>query len=617
MWFLLVTAVAAVAATQDLPQGYAPVPVSCPDNLQWVRPAVGLSQDEASWVEGRKKVILNSLDAYLDRLELEDFDRQEYVSRLDQTSQTPILGLAISGGGFGSAFTGTGVIRAFDDRLMEANEQRTGGILQSLTYISGLSGGSWPTVSFPSYGFPTADEIVDYWKPEIDRLLTVKNNTADAATGDTLFEQIATKFLAGFDIGVGDYLGRGYAYEFIPGESGGISTTFSGIRNLSQFITHEMPMPIIHLASVESGDPEYDGLLEPRANGTIFDVTPFEFGAWSGSVRAFTPTEWMGNQLSRGAPVNESTCWRGFDRSSFLIGSSANAFNFWYLETISNGTLGQFAKRSSKNNLAKRLTPPSDLDELVDAFKESFDLHLTDITYSTYPNPFANLSSSSGNAHTSPDLNLVDGSETGQTIPLWGQIQPARNVDFIIAWDDSQDADPYDWNNGTNLYNTYTAAKAAGLPFPVIPPVKTMMNLNYTIHPQLFGCDANLTTTGDDRAPIVLYLANAPYSAYTNFSFWQTSTSREQMNEIFVNSFDIVTQANGTWDAEWPACIGCAAVDRSLARIGMERTNQCERCFEKYCWNGELDERDPGEMDPTLVLDPGVGFDEWNATHPF
>ncbi|OJZ83665.1 hypothetical protein ASPFODRAFT_140016 [Aspergillus luchuensis CBS 106.47] len=622
---LLISAAAAtLASALELPQGYAPDPVSCPTSLQWIRPAVGLSRDELEWVEGRKKVVLGSLDAYLERLNLDDFDTDEYISRLNYTNQTPIMGMAISGGGFGSAFTGAGLIRALDDRLPAANEQRTGGLLQSMTYLSGLSGGSWTAVSFPSYNFPTADEIVDYWKPEIDRFLTVTNTSAEAATEVVMFEQIAAKHMAGFEIGISDYLGRGFAYEFIPGQSGGLNTTFSGIRNLSNFINHQMPMPIIHLASVEPEDAEYYDLLVPPSNGTIFDLTPFEFGSWEGDVHAFTPTEWLGNQLSNGNPVNSSTCWKGFDRSSLVIGTSAGAFNFWYLESVSNGTLGQFAKRSTthKSSLAKRLSKPANLNGLVEAFADTFDLNLTEVAYSTFPNPFTNLSLSTGNAHTSPTLKLVDGSETGQTIPLWGQIQPARNVDFIIAWDDSQDADPYSWNNGTNLYNTYLAANATGLPFPVIPSSKTMMNLNYTLHPQFFGCDANLTTTGDDRSPIVLYMANAPYSAYTNFSFWQTATSREQMKDIFVNSFDIVTQANGSWDGEWAECIGCAAVERSLKRVGMERTRQCERCFEKYCWDGELDERelyesDPGVLNPTLILNPGVGFEVWNATNPY
>lgn len=44
----------------------------------------------------------------------------------------------------------------------------------------------------------------------------------------------------------------------------------------------------------------------------------------------------------------------------------------------------------------------------------------------------------------------VDGSETGQTVPLWPVIQPQRKADFIIAFDASGDG-TYGWVNGTNL----------------------------------------------------------------------------------------------------------------------------------------------------------------------
>jgi lysophospholipase len=151
---------------------------------------------------------------------------------------------------------------------------------------------------------------------------------------------------------------------------------------------------------------------------------------------------------------------------------------------------------------------------------------------------------------TANDLSFVDGSEGGQTIPLWGQIQPARNPSVIIAWDDNNDAPPYGWNNGTNLYHTYLQASAAGLPFPLIPPYSTFINQKWTTRPVFFGCDKKLTTTGDSRAPIVLYLANAPYSSYTNYTAVEGVMSPQQMNDIFFNGFNQLTQENGTLDQE-------------------------------------------------------------------
>jgi lysophospholipase len=54
---------------------YAPVFVDCPEDQQWIRPASnGLSQAEASWVHGRKKVVLDALGLYLQRIKLKDFN---------------------------------------------------------------------------------------------------------------------------------------------------------------------------------------------------------------------------------------------------------------------------------------------------------------------------------------------------------------------------------------------------------------------------------------------------------------------------------------------------------------------------------------------------------------
>jgi lysophospholipase len=143
---------------------------------------------------------------------------------------------------------------------------------------------------------------------------------------------------------------------------------------------------------------------------------------------------------------------------------------------------------------------------------------------------------------------MVDGSEGGQTIPLWGQIQPARASNFIIAWEDTNDAPPYGWNNGTNIYHTYQQASAAGLPFPIVPPFSTFIHQKWFERPVFFGCDKRLTTTGDSRSPIVLYLAHAPYSAYLNFTADQGVMSPQQMDDIFLNGFNQLTQGNGTLD---------------------------------------------------------------------
>jgi lysophospholipase len=109
-------------------------------------------------------------------------------------------------------------------------------------------------------------------------------------------------------------------------------------------------------------------------------------------------------------------------------------------------------------------------------------------------------------------------------------------------------------------------------------------------------------------------MANAPYTAYTNCTWTQPSFFEAQKYEIFDNAFNAFTQGNGTLDHEWPECLGCAAIEKSLEKVRMERTKQCEQCFERYCWDGTYGDSVPEILDPSLPLVPGLSFGELNST---
>lgn len=75
-------------------------------------------------MKGRKVKVLTGLKSYLERLEFEDFDLDEYIKRIEcDAAKIPTIGMAISGGGWSSAMTGTGALRALDDRFQPAVEQ--------------------------------------------------------------------------------------------------------------------------------------------------------------------------------------------------------------------------------------------------------------------------------------------------------------------------------------------------------------------------------------------------------------------------------------------------------------------------------------------------------------
>jgi lysophospholipase len=127
------------------PAEYAPGYVSCPSDLA-VRPASsGLSTEEQSWRELRQKEVLNSLGSYLQTANISGFNVTGYLKKIN-ASNVPIAGLAISGGGSQSGMTGLGLYQAFDARNDASVKAGTGGLLQCLSYFSGLSGGGFNTI---------------------------------------------------------------------------------------------------------------------------------------------------------------------------------------------------------------------------------------------------------------------------------------------------------------------------------------------------------------------------------------------------------------------------------------------------------------------------------------
>jgi lysophospholipase len=220
--------------------------------------------------------------------------------------------------------------------------------------------------------------------------------------------------------------------------------------------------------------------------------------------------------MFNGSALND-TCVVGFDQFGFAIGSSSSAWNFWLLESMTNNTEGQFAKRAlDEHNLEKRQSRPDaanpEILSLVSFFESTFNLSLNDSLYAVYPNPFQGYNNSLVDEDT---LEIVDGSESGQTIPFWPVLQPERNVDFIVAFDASGET-PFGWQNGTNMIDTYNAATAARLPFPKMPTAETFIEFQYNQLPTFFGCDEDTPLVHPQR-PIdvdIIYLQCAMECIY-------------------------------------------------------------------------------------------------------
>lgn len=267
----LLASSASLSHAQNWSESYAPVYVDCPSDATFTRSASeGLHPDEEVWLHHRKKVVAGALSHYLSNARLKDFDIDAYLSGLNRSNfdAVPGIGLAISGGGYVSAITGAGVIRALDGREEMSSAAGTGGILQAMSFLSGQSGGSWVASSYTAAQLPLSEALLEYWQPQLDRLGATTNGTHEA-TIESIILDVAAKEQAGFSVSVSDLLGRINSYEFIEGPRGGLDKTMAGIRDLPKFQTHEMPLLIVQIAQVTDRDPTECGLVLPTIKTPI------------------------------------------------------------------------------------------------------------------------------------------------------------------------------------------------------------------------------------------------------------------------------------------------------------------------------------------------------------
>lgn len=151
----------------DSPSGtYAPLRVDCPANLA-VRlpptPQGALNTEEAAYIARRQTASLPAWRTYLANVALDDFDIDAFLA-----GGVPVTGAAVSGGGLRAMLHGGTVLNGLDARNEEAVEARTGGVLQVLTYLSGLSGGGWMTGSWALANAPTFTNLnEEIWNLEV------------------------------------------------------------------------------------------------------------------------------------------------------------------------------------------------------------------------------------------------------------------------------------------------------------------------------------------------------------------------------------------------------------------------------------------------------------------
>ncbi|TKA83016.1 hypothetical protein B0A55_00829 [Friedmanniomyces simplex] len=588
----------------NAPHGYTPQTGNCPSNRPTVRAANGLSPQETAWLEVRRNATIQPMRDLLGRLNITGLDTTSYINNhQNNASALPNIGIAVSGGGYRAMLNGAGILEAFDNRTSNATSAgQLGGLLQSTTYLSGLSGGSWLVGSLYANNFSSIDSILaqdtsasgsgDLWQLGNDIFTGPATGGIQLLSSvgyySALQSAVSDKQGAGFDISLTDYWGRALSYQLVNATDGGPAFTWSSIAEQDWFTSGSTPLPLIVADSRAPGE-----VLIP-SNTTVFTFNPWEFGTFDPTVYGFIPMQYVGTNFSAGTTRSDQ-CVTGFDNVGFVMGTSATLFNE-ALTTI-NGTnsTGLFS---------------SALQNGIEAVLAGFGSSDNDIA--DYPNPFYGYHNQTNPYAVSRQLTLVDGGEDLQNVPLHPLIQPVRHVDVIFAIDSSADtnaslptnASATGWPDGASLIATYerslNATMENGTAFPAIPDTNTFFNLGLNNRPTFFGCDpANQT----GPSPIIIYMPNAPYVYNSNTSTFDLSYNDTERNAMVLNGYNGATQGNGTLDKQWGTCVGCAILSRSLHRTDTAVPDVCTQCFSRYCWDGTTNSTPPANYIPAMKLD--------------
>ena len=577
---------------------YAPQLGGCPKDAPQIRIGGNLSSSELEWLPTRRNTTLGPMIDLLNRANITGLDVDEYIrNHKDNASALPNIGIACSGGGYRAMLACAGVVEAFDSRTNGSTDKgHIGGLLQSTTYLSGLSGGNWMVGSLYSNNFTSVQSIISANISAGDgtSLWQLGNSIFEGPASDGiqaldtlsyfkhLKEDVSEKRHAGYNTSITDYWGRALSHQLVNASRGGPEYTFSSIASQDWFSSGAAPLPFSIALGRRPGE-----IIIP-ANATVFDINPWEIGSEDPSLGAFAPLKYIGSNFSAGRPTSDE-CVTGFDNVGFVMGTSSSLFNQALVKATAANS-DNILKKAMKKILDRISAGNHDIAEWV--------------------NPFYNFEPVRSNISSAQRLALVDGGEDGQNIPFHPLIQKNRHVDVIFAVDTTANTKKSQaegtspgWPNGKSMMRTYERQQSKmgnATSFPSVPDINTFTNLGLNSRPTFFGCNASNET---QPTPLIVYLPNAPYVYWSNFSTYDMTYNNSKRDAAIMNGYNLATQGNGTLDERWLTCVGCAILSRSLHRTKTEVPNVCTECFNKYCWDGSTDYESPEAYAPKLKLE--------------
>ena len=291
-----------------------------------MRSANTLSINESSWLDSRRNVTIPATQTLLKNINITDFDSDAFFNaHIGNASNLPNIGLAVSGGGYRALMNGAGALQAFDSREDNSTAQgHLGGLLQSATYLSGLSGGGWLVGSLFMNNFTTITALLNdksgtVW--EFGNSIFEGPATGSVQVFDTaqyynqIYNAVDGKSNAGFNPSITDYWGRALSYQLINASDGGVAYTFSSIALDSDFSSGQQPMPVL----VSDGRAPNQQIVS--LNATVYEFNPWEFGTWDPTTYGFVPIQYLGSNFSAGVLPDDQKCVRGFDNAGSVESS--------------------------------------------------------------------------------------------------------------------------------------------------------------------------------------------------------------------------------------------------------------------------------------------------------
>lgn len=587
----------AVAAS---PKGYTPSQVNCPKERPEIRAGSDISPQEKEWLLKRRNETIDPIKSLLKRLAIPDFDSDKYLANVKNDSTAlPNIGLAISGGGYRAMLTGAGAVSAWDSRSPGSQDNgNLGGLLQSATYMSGLSGGGWLVGSLYTNNFTSVTDSISYsgiWSLQ-DSILKGPDTISLLRYYTDIVEEVEGKDRAegndghnlGFDTSITDYWGRMLSYQLVNASDGGPGYTFSSIAHDDDFSSGKAPMPFLVANGRAPGEKRIWG------NSTVYEFTPWELGSRDTALSGYAPLKYVGSRFKHGKLPDNESCVVGFDNAGFVMGTSSSLFNQFVLYL-----------KDKDSQYVPSDVPDFAIDAISHILNALGDAENDIADWS--PNPFKGFNAGASNASSLDTLTLVDGGEDLQNIPYYPHLHPQREVDVVFSVDSSADTHS-NWPDGISPISTWERSKlpiANGTaPFPPVPDKDSFINLGLNSKPTFFGCDASNFSDPSSVPPLIVYLPNYPYVYAANVSTFQLSTSEDERDAIIENGWAVATMYNSTRESDWSVCVACAVLARSFHRTNTSVPDACEKCFDKYCWDGSINSTKVEDYFPNFYTTP-------------